>query len=78
MKKIAPIIITIFAMLLLTAQLYGVFIVTEEVGFNFVVVLFGLGIILIFGALIFNLVKRLIEIDKEKDDDISKYWFYYR
>lgn len=29
-------------------------------------------------ALIYTLRSRFKEIDKEKDNDYSKYWFYYR
>jgi pilus assembly protein TadC len=73
-KKIAPIIITVIAIGLVSLYLLGFFfalIFTESFALFFI-----LGIFVIIGimiAIIYTLVERLKEIDKEDKDDLSKY-----
>lgn len=72
MKKIAPIIITAICSSYLLFVLIGVFTVyTEDDSVLLLVIAFVILSLII--ALTYNLIRRLIEIDKENEDDISKY-----
>lgn len=73
MKKIAPIIITILISCYLIFFFVGITSTREAKEFNFIIILVTIVVGTLLFALIFNLVKRLIEIDKENEDDISKY-----
>lgn len=78
MKKIAPIIITIFAVAYLGVSGYILLFVDSEDNWSVKLLLVIIGIV-VFGiliAMIYTLRQRLKEIDKEEDDDFSKYWVY--
>lgn len=75
MKKIAPIIITIFAVAYLGVSGYILLFVDSEDNWSVKLLLVIIGIV-VFGiliAMIYTLRQRLKEIDKEEDDDFSKY-----
>ncbi len=72
MKKAIPIFITI----LITLYLLVIFVfpflgIVENI--NYVAYVIPITGIALIGALIYVLIERLREIDKEKDDDLSKY-----
>ncbi len=72
MKKAIPIFITI----LITLYLLVIFVfpflgIIENINYvGYIIPITGIALI---GALVYVLVERLREIDKEKDDDLSKY-----
>ena len=68
MKKIiVPLIITI-----IVALVQG----SKSLGFLSVILILALAGLLF--ALIYNLVERIKEIKEEDEDDLSKYWLYFR
>lgn len=77
MKKIAPIIITMMCSCYLLFVFIGILNTSGGEG-NFIFIVLSISLLSLLVALIYTLIKRLIEIDKENDDDISKYWLYFR
>lgn len=75
-KKIAPIIVvgllTLYLLGYLIMMLTGMMVDTPSV-IKVVLGLIAVMIVIIIGALIYTLKIRLKEIDKEDDDDLSKY-----
>ncbi len=72
MKKAIPIFITILiALYLLVIFVFPFFDIVENISYiAYILPITGIALI---GALVYVLVERLREIDKEKDDDLSKY-----
>jgi hypothetical protein len=75
-KKIAPIIVvgilTLYLLGYLTMILTGMMIDMPE-GIKVVLGVIAVIIVIVIAALIYTLIIRLKEIDKEDDDDLSKY-----
>ncbi len=75
-KKIAPIIVvgllTLYLLGYLIMMLTGMMVDTPNI-IKVVLGLIAVMIVIIIGALIYTLNIRLKEIDKEDDDDLSKY-----
>jgi len=74
MKKLAPIIVTILVSGYLCFYIAIAFFINDHtlIG-SIVVALLGVGSFGVLVAMIYTLIIRLKEIDKEDDDDISKY-----
>jgi uncharacterized membrane protein len=74
MKKLAPIIITIFTVLYLGGYAYTLLFLVEDAGvWRYIMGIIGLVVLGVLCAMIYTLFIRLKEIDKEDDDDLSKY-----
>ena len=73
-KMIAPIVITILVVLYYIT--YFAFIISL-VGGIFKILL-GIIPIVISGVMIYVCVERIKEIEGGEEDDLSKYWLYYR
>ncbi len=72
MRKAIPIFITILiALYLLVIFVFPFFNIIENISYiAYILPITGIALI---GALVYVLIERLREIDKEKDDDLSKY-----
>ncbi len=74
MKKAAPIIITLIMGIYLSGYAYALLFMTKGMGLVRVVLgVAGLVVLGVLTALLYTLRERLKEIDKEDDDDLSKY-----
>ncbi len=74
MKKAAPIIITLIMAIYLSGYAYVLLFITKGMGLGRVVLgIAGLVVLGVLVALLYTLKERLKEIDKEDDDDLSKY-----
>ena len=74
MKKAAPIIITLIMAIYLSGYAYVLLFMTKGMGLGRVVLgIIGLVVLGVLVALLYTLKERLKEIDKEDDDDLSKY-----
>lgn len=77
MKKVAPIIISILMVFYLGAYAYILLFMTDEAPafIRWVIIIAGLIVLGVLGAVVYTLVKRLKEIDQEEDDDddLSQY-----
>jgi len=74
MKKAAPIIITAIMTIYLAAYAYVLLFMTKGMGLGRLVLgLVGLIVLGVLVAVLYTLKERLKEIDKEDDDDLSKY-----
>lgn len=75
-KKIAPIIVTIIIIIFVVIQFSGIIATLFSVNstFTFCIMLFFLICALsVIGAVLYTLYERIKEINKEDDDDLSKY-----
>lgn len=75
MKKLAPIIVTIVVSGYIIIYIGLFFFSSEEVeGFEKILLgALGVGAVIMLVLMIYTLIIRLKEIDKEDDDDLSKY-----
>ncbi len=74
MKKVAPIIVTILTVLYLGGYAYALLFLTDGMGVGRIIMgIVGLVILGVLCAMIYTLIVRLKEIDKEDEDDLSKY-----
>ena len=75
MKKIAPIIITIIVSCFIGLYAF----ITFGAGgggplpVRIILIAVGIGSVCLIGAMIYTLIHRLKEIDREEKDDLSKY-----
>lgn len=74
MKKAAPIVITLIMAIYLGGYAYVLLFMTKGMGIGRIVLgVSGLVVLGVLMALLYTLRERLKEIDKEDDDDLSKY-----
>ena len=74
-KLIAPIIITVILVIYLIAYFVGIIFIPMNVLIKIVIGIIPIGGI---GVMIYVLIERIKEIRSGYEDDISKYWLYYR
>lgn len=76
MKKIVPVVITVFVVTYLSAYLFLLSTgIQDDVPFQvkIFIIMIGLAIAGIMGGMIATLAIRLKELNKEDNDDLSKY-----
>lgn len=74
MKKLTPIIISVITIVYFAMYFIMIFFIDKTSGFDTVfMVIFGLTGLGFIIAMIYTLMVRLKEIDKEDKDDLSKY-----